>query len=239
MVTQEGLAFAGITGVEHGVTATVGEVGAERQAGGVFFGIADLGDTGGPFHFHAFEVVLHDEVDDTGDSVRTVNGRTRTGGQDVDALDQRGRDGVEVDRGRARQARNDAAAVHQDQRTIDAQVTQVDGSDTGRTGAERGVGTRQGRRTEDRVAQQRFLDVDGTRRFDGFFADDDDRSDRFDLCGLDARAGNDDAVRRIEGFFDAFVVRDDSRVLGRLSERGSAGQSHRQRQRRRGQLCDS
>ena len=44
---------------------------------------------------HAFEVMLHDEVDDAGHGVSAVNGRGAAG-QDVDALNQRGGDEVQV-----------------------------------------------------------------------------------------------------------------------------------------------
>ena len=59
-------------------------------------GIAVSADAALAAKLDAFVIVLEDEVDDAGDGVRTVHRRVAAG-HDVDALDQVGRDGVDVD----------------------------------------------------------------------------------------------------------------------------------------------
>jgi hypothetical protein len=75
-----------------------------------------------------FEVLLHDEVDDARDGIGAVHGRGAAR-QDVDALDHRGRDLVDV-RGDGRglhTAVGHAPAVDQDQRSVRAEAAQVQG----------------------------------------------------------------------------------------------------------------
>ena len=83
---------------------------------------------------HAFEVFLHDEVDDAADRVRTVDGRGAAG-QDFDALDHGGRDLVQVGRRVGDAAVRQATTVDEDEGAGRAEAAQVD-----RCGTRRAVG---------------------------------------------------------------------------------------------------
>ena len=83
-----------------------------------------------------FEIVVHDEVHNTGNSVGTV-GRRCTAGQYVNALNQLGRDRVDVWCRDVQRAVWKAAAVHQNQSTLGAETAKVHGSRTGTTVSER------------------------------------------------------------------------------------------------------
>ena len=86
---------------------------------------------------HAFEVFLHDEVDDAGDGVRSVHGG-RAAGQHFDALDHRGRNLVQVGAAECGDAAvRHAPAVDEHQRAGRAEAAQVD-----RRGARGAVGDR-------------------------------------------------------------------------------------------------
>ncbi len=87
--------------------------------------VAVLSDAVVRRHFEALEVVLEDEVDDAGDGVRTVHGRGAAG-DDVDAVDQAGRDRADVDHAGGRGGR-DALAVDQDQGALRAETTKIEG----------------------------------------------------------------------------------------------------------------
>ncbi len=83
---------------------------------------------------HAFELVVHDEVDDARDGIGAVYGG-RAARQHFDALDQRGRYLIQVRRSGAvlrRIARHQPAAVDQHQRALRAEIAQIDSRRTGR-----------------------------------------------------------------------------------------------------------
>ena len=108
-------------------------VGAEAGAGGdgaqISRVVALLGDPVLAPELDAVEAVLEDEVDDAGDGLRAVDGRCAAG-HDLDAVDEVGRDVVEVDRRRTGQTRDEAAAVNEHERAVRAEVAQVDRRDT-------------------------------------------------------------------------------------------------------------
>ena len=142
------------------IAATLVEVGAGDQAEFLEFAVADvlrrrldlagrqqalhqfivLAVLIGPVlgvDLQAFEVALHDEVDDAGDGVRAI-GRRGAAGQHFHPLDQLGRDLVEVGRGVGIAgvgiADPQPPAVDQDQGTLLAQTAQVGRGDAARTG---------------------------------------------------------------------------------------------------------
>ncbi len=73
--------------------------------------------------FHALEIIAHDEVDDAGDGVGTID-RRRTAGDHFDAFDQRGRDGVDIG-GKVRTGNGKAPPIDQDQIARRTEVAQV------------------------------------------------------------------------------------------------------------------
>ena len=73
----------------------------------------------------AFEVLLHDEVDDAGEGVRTVHGRGAAGDH-FDVVDQGGGDGVQVGDRQGRVGGHQALAVDQHQGALRAEAAQVD-----------------------------------------------------------------------------------------------------------------
>ena len=73
----------------------------------------------------AIEPCVEDEVDDTGNGIRAIDGG-RAAGQDFDALDDRRRDAVDIGNGKARIARHQPMAVDQDQRPNGAEAAKVD-----------------------------------------------------------------------------------------------------------------
>jgi hypothetical protein len=127
-------------GAEVARTAVPGAA-RNRVAGGPFEALhvavvlAMLIDAGLHIQLHALEVVLHDEVHDAGDGVRTV-GRRGAAGQDVHPLDQLRRNLVDVgSRVRVagvRVADAESAAIHQHQGALRAEAAQVDGGDPAR-----------------------------------------------------------------------------------------------------------
>ena len=78
---------------------------------------------------YTFEMVVHDEVDDTRDGVGAV-GRRCTASQDIDAIHQRRRDLIEVWRGGRilrRVTGHETAAVDQNQGAVRAEAAQRNG----------------------------------------------------------------------------------------------------------------
>src|SRR5690606_7206620 len=111
------------------------------------------------------------------DRVGTVHGG-RAVGQDLDALDRRQRNGVQVGTARGgHRVRRSATAVDQDERTARADTAQVDR----REGLRRAARLRAevAERREGRVAQH-VGDGDVTGRVDLRAVDDDDRHGTFD-----------------------------------------------------------
>ncbi len=200
---------------DHGIALAVGEVAAHQQVDVLDLGVgalvaghrevAAVCRVGGrtavllvvvelvvAFDLNALEVVVHDEVDHAGHGVRAVDGRCAAG-QDFDALDQRGRDLVQVGRGVAWGACRQAAAVDQHQGAAGAEVTQVDGRGAG--GAVRDLAALVGERLG-QVVDQAF---DGTHAFelDVLGADHGHRAHAFQVGGRDARTGHLDALQRL------------------------------------------
>ena len=179
----------------HGdVAAIVGEVAAENAADLPFFRVGIGGVGIGRAQVDAFEVVLHADVDDTGDGVGTV-GRAGTAGNDFNPLDKTLRDGVEVDvlvgRGHHRTATVDEneVTVRTETAQVDVRLTAVAG--VVRRGRAGRVDLRQ--RVQERV--ERDVGV-----LDGFFAGDDgDRAVRLEVRADDARSGDDDCFAFVDG----------------------------------------
>ncbi len=158
---------------------------------------------------HALEVVVHDEVDDAGDSIGAVHGRSAAR-QHFDTLDQRRRDLVEIGRGRAvlrRIAGHQSPAVHQHQRALRAEAAQIHRRGAGR--AVRQVAAEIGNRLRQIVDQ--VFDARDALDLDLIGADRRDRTDARQARLGDARAGDDDFLNR------AFV-----RSMDRLDESDSA-----------------
>ena len=86
---------------------------------------------------HAVEIALEDEVDDAGNGVRTVNGRVAAR-HDVDALNQVGRDRVDVrDGGRAQNVGGHVTpTVDQNQGALRRKAAKVKEVESGDTDAE-------------------------------------------------------------------------------------------------------
>src|SRR5690606_23033706 len=93
-----------------------------------------------------------------GDSVGTVQ-RGGAAGQDVDPLNELRRNDVEIDSRRARQTRDNAAAVDQDQSAVRTEVAEVNSGYTCAGEQKRGVGAAQCRSPECRVLKEQFLDI--------------------------------------------------------------------------------
>ena len=145
----------------------------------------------GRIETNAFEVGVHDEVDNTGHSVGTVGCRS-TAGQNFDALDERSRDLVKVGCGNGGIARLQAAAVDQDQRTRRAETAKVDRGRTRSAVGDEGVLAADNLRQ--RVDQ--IFDADRTGVGDFGRTDDGDRAGAVDIGTRDTRTGNDDRPRR-------------------------------------------
>jgi hypothetical protein len=138
---------------------------------------------------HAFELVVHDEVDDACDCVGAVHGG-RTARQHFDALDQRRRNLIEIRRSRGvlrRIAGHQAAAVDQHECALRAEVAQID---AGRAGAAvRQVAAEIGERLRQVVDQ--VLDARHAFDLDLLGADGRHRADAREIGLRDARAGHD------------------------------------------------
>ena len=80
------------------------------------------------------KIVLHDEVHDTGHGVGAVGGRCAAG-QHFDALNQLSRNQIDIRRGRidttGRRTGRQAAAIHQHQCALGAEIAQLQRGDTG------------------------------------------------------------------------------------------------------------
>ena len=121
---EDGVAL-GVAERDDCAAAVVGELatGGDGAAAGLAVALAVL--RGVRLDLQAFEVLLGDEVHHARHGVRTVHGGS-TAGDDVDALDEGGGDEVDVNR-TAKAERGQTLAVHEDERTVRAQATQVDG----------------------------------------------------------------------------------------------------------------
>ena len=142
--------------------------------------------------FHPLVIVLEDEVDDAGHGVRTVH-RRGAAGDDVDALDEAGRDGADVDDARGRRSRN-ALAVDEDQGTIRADAAKVEGGEVFTALVVRRAGVA---RNELRKFVQEGFDGDRTGQVESLRIDGGDGARSVQLGTDQARTGNDDGVVRI------------------------------------------
>ena len=141
---------------------------------------------------HAFEILLHDEVDDAGDGVRTVHSR-RAAGDHVDPVDQGGRNVVEVGNLRARVTGHQALAVDQNQGAVRTEAAKVGlGRAVGTVGDLRRLG-REGRR---QIVQQR-LDVARAGQLDFGAGHRGQRADAGEVWLRNTRTGDDQLLDRI------------------------------------------
>ena len=199
------------------VGAVVVEVFAPGTGDSVVLTVTLAGDAALHVHLEAFEVVLHDEVDDARDRVSTVNSGSAAG-QYLNAFDQRRRDGVDVHRLGAGRARYVASAVDQHQGTLGAHAAKLQygltgrAEDTGVVGVECG-GVRATTTGADFTGQQRgngsnnLGDVDLARQANVLTGNglDGDRSAEVRVAG-DARAGNGNFVNDL-----TFLLREELR----------------------------
>jgi hypothetical protein len=179
---------------------------------------AILGDVGSGVGHQAPEVALRDEVDHTADRVGAIDGRGAVL-EDLDALDGREGNGVEVDHASVEAVRGDAAAIEQDKGGIGALAAEV-----GRGGAvvaARGTGHHVGLRRE--VVKAVAVDVEVHDQLLGArdalllhveLGEHRERQRAFVGDALDHRAGDDELLK-----FDGFV---------RLGVGGSSGGGLRQ-----------
>src|SRR5690606_34931317 len=164
-----------------------------RRINVVASAVALLGEAILATHDNTVEVVAQVEVGHAGKGVRTVH-RRGAAGDDIDAVEQEGRNGVEVGDLR-RIEEHVAAAVDQHQVPLRAQAAQVEGGDA----AARVVG--EGRRAGNDL-RQRVDDVfDGGRTGQREFLvlDDRQRAGRGEVAAQDARAGDDDGFALFDG----------------------------------------
>jgi hypothetical protein len=184
---------------EHHVAAAVSRARAEQARDAVFGAVAALRNAVLGVSGEALEVVLEDEVDHAADRVGAV-GRRGTAGDDLDALDGRRWDGVDVDHAGAVD-RSSAAPVHQHQVAVGAELAEAD------RGCARGVGGRRvdiaaafgraelgQRRRQLRQLVEVGLEVDRARLLEQCSVDRNDRAGRGVVAPRDARARHQDRV---------------------------------------------
>ena len=95
-VTLQNSVLILVANAQDDVTASIVEIRTDGQIGTENVAVAFFGDLLGDIGFDTSEVTLGDEVDNTGDRVRTISGRSTTG-QNVGTLDNRQRDVVKID----------------------------------------------------------------------------------------------------------------------------------------------
>ena len=189
--------------VQGDVAAAVTRIGADRQVGAVGLAVLVACHGVAGAELDALEVVLEDEVQRARDGVRAINGRGAAG-DDVDPLQEGGRDARDVDDA-VDVVGGDALAVDQDQVAVGAEAPQVDRRHAGGAVVDRvavaGLGDGQ-------VADDLF-DFSGLLQADFLGAQGLDRAGRHQARRLNARTGDDDDVQ-----FGLFVLR------SRLRHRG-------------------
>lgn len=179
----------------HGAPAVA--AGAARELELAAVAATSRGGADGQAEVVPVDVLAGHDVDHAGDGVRTVDRRCAAG-QDFDALDDRGRNGLDVDDvvvavvglrvlGRA-------TAVHQGQGVTGAEVAQVDDL---RIGGEAGHGQVAGERRRGVLGQRLQHVADGLEAFalDVGAGDHGDRCRAFDVHALDARTDDGDLVQ--------------------------------------------
>ena len=156
-------------------------------------------------HFELINRVARDDVDHAADCVRTVDGRGAVF-QDFDALDDRLRNDVEVERrnGAARTRRTRTLAVDQNQRAGVTATAKVDrlGADTAVCDEVLEGVVELGRARSQRRALQQRSGVDEAFERCGFGRDHLDRRGRCEFVARDERAGNNDLF--LTGFVNGF-----------------------------------
>ncbi|CUS43825.1 hypothetical protein MGWOODY_Smn2484 [hydrothermal vent metagenome] len=182
----------GELGIDRDVAATFCEALARDQRDILVAGIAIFADAGLGVEVEPVEIVLDDEVHHAGDRVGTVDRRV-TAGHDVDALDQVGRQRVDVDRVAVVDdvGSHLAAAVDQHQRTRAAKAAQIEEVQAARAQA-RGRVLRPERGAELRHLVQHVADGDAAGLEDLLPGDRRDGNGRIGVGLADARAGDDD-----------------------------------------------
>ncbi len=174
--------------------ATISEIAAEGDISVVARPIASLGDAVLAADFDAVEVVAQAEVHHAGDGVRTVNRRCAAS-DDVDAVDQERRDGVEIDDLR-RIEEHRATAIDQHQGAGRAEAAQVKGGDAAARVVRKGCGAR----NDLRQSVEHLLDVDCSRKLEFLVLDNRDRRGSLKVTAHDTRTGDDDGFARARTF---------------------------------------
>ena len=181
-------------------------------------------------NLNAFEVFLHDEVDDARNGVRTVHGRCAAG-QNVNAVDELAGDEVEVSCRVVRRAVRHALAVDQDQRAGRAEVTQRD-----RRGTRGAVGNRRVLRSESlRQLDDEVFNARDALKLDVFRRHRRDRAGGRQVGLEDARTGNGDALLAGFGISCRRFCRGDRFVFLRNGRCDCSCDKHRARDHRRHQ----
>ena len=121
------IVLPGIFEVDRDVAAIVGEVPAGKGAHIISAGVAIFADARLAADLHAVIVALQDEVDDARNGVGAVDRRIAAG-DDVDPLDEIGRDRIHVGRVGVEQdvAGNVAASVDQNERALRAEAAKIE-----------------------------------------------------------------------------------------------------------------
>ena len=169
------------------ITGQAGSSAAIKDRAGDCVAVVVLREAVVGINPQAFEIGVHDEVDDTGHGVGTI-GRRSTAGQHVNALDHRGRHEVKIGGRAGNVARHQAAAVDQHQGALRAEAAQIDRGGTGGT-------VRQGRGLAGEHLRQRVQQIFGTlgaRLLDIGVTNRGNRRDRGQVGVLDAGPGDDE-----------------------------------------------
>ncbi len=145
--------LARIFGRNRNVTASVGKVRAGNPRKEVHAAVAARRQACLSARRDAVIVGPHDEVDHTGNSIRTVDRRV-TAGDDIDTVDQVDRNGVDVDAVVARRAADMAATIDQHQRTGRAEAAKVEIVQTGGADEAARVAAGEGRTQRGKVVQR-------------------------------------------------------------------------------------
>lgn len=173
--------------------------------------------------FVALVALLQDHVHDAGDRVGTVDRRSAAG-QHFDALDRGGGNVAVVGEVALAAVRQrivrDAPAVDQQQAAAGTHIAQIERTGVGRVRTPLHVGFDRADRFVERG--QRVVDGDEAFFFDLLGGEQGQRRRTFDLCALDARAGDGDLVELFGAGFGGGrrFLRRRRRRRGRLGQRG-------------------
>ena len=147
--------------------------------------VSVFADGGLGVDFQPLEILLHDEVNDTGNGVRTIDRRSAAG-ENLDPLDQGRGDEVNVRRDENGVAGLQALAVDQNEGAARAEAPQVD-----RRGSGGAVGQILALASENlRQVVDEVFDVDRALKLDLAVVDRGDRADAGQVPGGDARPGD-------------------------------------------------